>query len=313
MPGRPVLSEEAEREDVAEREELYKLEGKIREHRGRRQRLIDEVRQLSAEQKALYDARQPRQERLEASHQEHVALGRQLGDLRRARDEARRAADQALIALREFRAGEPRSLTSRGPLPRGAEVPRPEQIRREIKELEMRQQTTALPLPEENALVDRLRLLSRLLVEAEKGAAAADERTKKFRELEEVLRTHRAEADRLSQELNRVHAERESKMQSMREQLVEVGRLLAELREKGRQRAEAMERLDASHREVMEMEREAERLFRRSRERRQEAKTAVRDYNRTVRETVAGEGAYARHADAQLEELMKRGKVVLGR
>ncbi len=313
MPGRPVLSEEAEREDAVEREELYRLESKIREHRGRRQRLIDEVRQLSAEQKALYDARQPRQERLEVSHQEHVALGRQLGEVRRARDEARRAADQALIAVREFRGLEPRPSAGRGLPSRGSDVPRPEAIRREIKELEMRQQTTALPLPEENALVERLRLLSRLLVDAEKGAAAADERAKKLRELEETLRTHRAEADRLTHELGRVHAERESKMQSMREQLVEVGRLLAELRDKGRQRAEAMERLEASNREVGEMEREAERLFRRSRERRQEARSAVRDYNRSVRESVAGEGAFARHADAQLEELMKRGKIVLGR
>ncbi len=312
MPGRPVLSEEAEREDVAEREELYRLESKIRENRGRRQRLIDEVRQLSSEQKALYDARQPRQDRLEASHQEHVGLGRQLGEVRRARDEARRAADQALIAVREFRSMEPRPPSGRGAATRGGDLPRPEMIRRELKELEMRQQTNALPLADENALVDRLRLLSRLLVEAEKGAAASEERAKKLRELEEVLRTHRTEADRLSHELTRVHSERESKMQSMREQLVEVGRLLAELREKGRQRAEAMERLEASNREVGEMEREAERLFRRSRDRRQEARSVVRDYNRTVRETVAGEGAYARQADAQLEQLMKRGKVVLG-
>jgi uncharacterized coiled-coil DUF342 family protein len=302
VPGRPVLSEEAEREDVAEREELYRLEGKIREQRGRRQRLIDEVRQLSGEQKALYDQRQPRQDRLEAVHQEHVALGRQLGDVRRARDEARRAADAALVALREYRARLPR-----------VEVPRPELIRKEIRELEMRQQTHAVPLPEENAIVDRLRLLSRQLVEAEKGAAAAEGRTKKLHELEEALRLPRAEADRLAGELNRVHADRESRMQSIKEQLVEVGRLVAELREKGRQRAEAMDRLDASNREVGEMEREAERLFRRSRDRRQEARSAVRDYNRSVRETVAGEGAYARHADAQLEELMKRGKVVLGR
>jgi len=302
VTGRPVLSEEAEREDEAERAELYRLEGKIRELRGRRQRLIDDVRRLSDEQKAIYDARQPRQDHLEQVHQEHVALGRQLSEVRRARDEARRAADAALVAVREYRAQLPRT-----------EVPRPELIRREVKELEMRQQTHALPLVEENALVDRLRLLSRQLGEAEKGAAAADGRSQKLHELDEGLRARRAEADQLSQELTRVHTERDRRMQSMKEQLVEVGRLVAELREKGRQRAEAMERLDASHREVGEMEREAERLFRRSRDRRQEAKSAVRDYNRSVRETVSGEGAYARHADAQLEELMKRGKVTLGR
>jgi uncharacterized coiled-coil DUF342 family protein len=302
VTARPVLSEEAEREDEAERAELFRLEGKIRELRERRQRLVDDARKLSDEQRALYDARQPRQDRLEAAHRDHVELGHRLGELRRARDDARRASDQALVALREFRAR----------LPQG-EVPRPDAIRREIRDLEMRQQTHALPRPEENALVDRVRLLSRQLGEAEKGAAAADERSLKLRELEEALRIRRAEAERLAMDLPRVHAERDSKMRSMKEQLVEVGRLVAELREKGQQRAAAMERLDVSFRELSQMEREAERLFQRSRDRRQEAKSAVRDYNRSVRETVAGEGAYARHADAQLEELLKRGKITLGR
>jgi uncharacterized coiled-coil DUF342 family protein len=195
VTARPVLSEEAEREDEAERAELFRLEGKIRELRERRQRLVDDARKLSDEQRALYDARQPRQDRLEAAHRDHVELGHRLGELRRARDDARRASDQALVALREFRAR----------LPQG-EVPRPDAIRRAIRDLEMRQQTHALPRPEENALVDRVRLLSRQLGEAEKGAAAADERSLKLRELEEALRIRRAEAERLAMDLPRVHA-----------------------------------------------------------------------------------------------------------
>lgn len=301
MPGRPVLSEEAEREEATEREEFYRAEGKIRELRGRRQSLVDEVRQLSAEQKALYDARQPGQQALEATHSAHQELGRALGDLRRQRDGARAAMEQALVALREFRAD----------LPKG-DHPHPEQIRREIRDLEMRQQTTALPIAEENQLIDRLRSLTRQLSEAEKSKAAVDDRQRKLKELDLALATHRAEADRLQHELGRAHAERDRTMQSMRDQLVQAGKLVAELREKGRRRADVMAKLDAMNRDVMGLEREADRLAQRSRDRHNEAKQTVRDYNRNVRESVSGERAFGRTADAQLEELMKRGKITLG-
>jgi uncharacterized coiled-coil DUF342 family protein len=301
MPGRPVLSEEAEKEELAERDEFYKTEAKLREMRGRRQSLVDEVRDLSSRQKEIYDARQPRQQALEATHAQHQELGHVLNDLRRRRDSSRGELDRALIALREYRAG----------LPKGGDLPHPEQIRREITDLEMRQQTHAVPLTEENQMIDRLRLLSRQLKEAEKNRAEVDERQRRLKELEANLAAKRAEADRIGPEMARVHAERDHKMQSMRDQLVEVGRLVADLRETSRRRGEVMARLDASNREVMTLEREADRLVRRSRDRAQEARSTVRNYNREVRETVAGEGAYARVAEAQLEELLKRGRVTL--
>lgn len=301
MPGRPVLSEEAEQEERADRDEFRKTESKLRELRGRRQALVTEVRELSAKQKELYDARQPRQQALEATHAEHQALGHALNDLRRKRDASRGALEHAMIALREYRAT----------LPKGSEGPHPEQVKREIAELEMRQQTHALPLPEENQLIDRLRFLSKQLKESEKHRGESDARHQRLKALEAELAARRADADQLGPEMARLRAEREKKMQSMRDQLVEVGRLVAELRETARRRGEVMARLDAAHHEVVGLERQADHLVKRSRDRVHEARSTVRDYNRAVRETVAGEGAYARVADAQLQELMKRGRITL--
>jgi uncharacterized coiled-coil DUF342 family protein len=268
--------------------------------RSRRDGLLADVRSLSSDQKALYDQRAPRQAALETLNSEHQGLGRDLGEMRRHRDDARRRLDEALERLREFR-----SLAPRG------ERAHPDQIRREISDLEMRQQTHALPLPEENQLVLRVRELTKLLVEADRHQAEIVERQRHLKELEAALTAGRVEVDRLGSEMARAKMERERKMQSMRERLVDEGRLVAAIREKARARGLAMERLDAAHREVLQLEREADRLVGRLRSRRHEARQTVRDYNRSVRENLAGPDAYARVADAQLEELLKRGRVTL--
>lgn len=301
MAARLTLSEADEAAERSDREELRRLEGKIREARNRRQAFLEEFRQLSAEQKELYDQRAPRQAALEALNQEHHDIGRALGELRRRRDDGRRRLDEALQRLREFRALGPRT-----------ERARPEQIQREIADLEMRQQTNALPIAEENQLILHLRELTRTLEEAKRHASESEERAKKLRELEVALATARTEVDALGAEMGRAREARERAMQSMRARLVEEGRLVADLREKGRRRAETMDRLEAANKEVGVLEREADRIFQQMRGRRHEARQTVRDYNRNVRDSVAGPDAYARAAESQLQELLKRGRVTLG-
>ena len=301
MSGRLTLSEADEQAERTDRDELRRLETKIRDARNRRQTLLNEVRQLSGEQKALYDQRAPRQDALEALNADHHELGRVLGELRRQRDAARRQLDEALARLREYRALTPRT-----------ERVHPEQIKREIADLEMRQQTTAVPIAEENQMILRLRELTKSLEEAKRHSAENEERLRHAKDLELALAKARAEADRLGVEMAKARDARERTMQSMRSRLVDEGRLVAEMREKGRLRAQTMERLEAANREVGTLEREADRLFNQLRSRRHEARQTVRDYNRTVRDTVAGPDAYARAADAQLQELLKRGRVTLG-
>ena len=299
MPGRPHLSEEAEREEREGYDRLRAIDTKIRELRSRRDVLLGQVHQLSDEQKALFDSRQPRQATLEATNDEHRELGRRLAEVRRARDQARHRIDEALIALR----------LARQELPHGG-VPRPEQIRREMADLELRQQTRALSLDDENALIDRLRQLRRQLEAAEKNSQEIQAKQTAVREREAAVQKARAEADQFGAELARVKIERDRRMESLRSQLVEVGRLVGEMREKSRRRGEAMARLDTLMVDLRGLEREAHHLVQASRQRRQEARRAIVDYNREARSKV-GEST-EKIADAQLEELLKRGRVTLG-
>jgi uncharacterized coiled-coil DUF342 family protein len=298
--GRTPLSEEAEREEEQGRERLRAAETKLRELGSRRQGLLEQVHRLSDQQKELYDLRQPKQQHLDEIHDAHRSAGQKLSELRRRRDQVRGLVDEALIQLRLVRQE----------LPKGDHL-RPEQIRRDMAQLELRQQTHALPLPEENALIDQLRAMKKQLVRAEKDHGLVEVHEAKRKAAEENLAQRRKEFEELSATLQHLHTERDRTMQAMRAVLLEVGQLVAEIREKGRQRAEVMTRLDTTNRQFMELDREVGGLLEASRRRRQEAHKTMGEYNRAVRSSVSGTSVVERTAEAQLAELLKRGRVTL--
>jgi len=298
VPPRPVLSDEDEQADRDGRDRLRELDTKLDSLFRKRQELIAEMRRLSAEQKALFDRRQAPQVEVERLYQTHGELGHKLSELRKQRDNARSTAQEAVIRLRELRLSFP-----------PGERMRPEQIRREIAELELRQQTRALPLDEENALIAHLRQRSHALKEAESHAGVVAEHERQRKEAEARVVAARTEVERLGREMLSTKTERDAKMAAVRAKLQDAGGLVAELRAKGKARAETMDKIDALSREMVELEREGRRLLGEARERRDEARKTLRTYSRRGR---TNEEMLSSTAEAQLEELLKRGKVTLG-
>ena len=294
-----MLSEEEEEREATTRTRLRELESKFHSLEERRRTLIEEMRRLSAEQKALYDRRQLPQAEVERLYAEHGDLGHKLVATRKALEAARRHLDAAVAGLRELRAGFP-----------PADRLRPAQLKREIAELERRQQTTALPLDEENALIGRMRERTRELKEAEARVAVVAEHERLRKEAEGRVMACRGEVDRLVQELNSARQERDAKMDAVRARLIDAGSVIAELRTKGKERAGVMEQVDRISGEMAAVDREAGQLIGESRARRDEARRTLRTYSRGAHRTT--EDMLASTADAQLEELLKRGKITLG-
>ncbi len=298
MAPRPVLSDEDERADRDDRTRLRQLDGQLESLHRRRQALIADMRKLSAEQKSLYDRRQAPQAEVEALYSQHGDLGRRFAELRKQRDAARAAVQEAVVHLRELKL----SFTP-------GERIRPDQIRKEIADLELRQQTHALTLDDENALIARLRQRSRDLKEAETRAGVVAEHERLRKDAEAKIIAARAEVDRLDQEMTQTKVHREAKMGEVRARLQDAGGLVAELRSKGRARAEVMDQVEQVSRQIAELEQEGRRILQASRQRRDEARKTLRTYTRRGR---SDEAVLASTADAQLEELWKRGKITLG-
>jgi uncharacterized coiled-coil DUF342 family protein len=301
VPSRtPRISEQhAEREERDDQDLLRRLETRHGTLLDRRHELIVEIRRLSSEQKALYDQRQAPQAEVERLYEEQVELGKRLVELRNAREKARHQVETSVIARREL-------LLTLGP----EEPQRPEQIRREIAELELHQQTHALPLEEENALIARLRQRTKELKETEAHGATIEEHVRRRKEADAAITEARALAERLGEEMEKARIERGRKMVEIRTRLELAGGMLAEMRTKGRTRAELMQQIDAVGREIADLEREGQEVFQRLKARREDARRTMRSFA-PPRERVPAD-IVATAADRRFEELMKRGKVNLG-
>ncbi|HXY12529.1 MAG TPA: hypothetical protein VEJ85_03435 [Thermoplasmata archaeon] len=298
MPPRALLSEDEEREDRQDREKLRSVDSKLRALFERREDLIVEVRKVSAEQKAIYDRRRAPQEEVEKLYEEHHQLGKKIAELRAAREAARKKAEDAIVKVREAR-------LSFAP----GERVRPEQIRKEIAELELRQQTRALPLDEENALIALLRQRTHELKQAEARTAVVASHHQSLKEAEAALQAARDEFAQRGKELAAAKTDRDSKMVAVREKLEVAGGLIASLREKGKARAEIVAKIDAIGREMDGLERDARQLLAKARSRREQARRLIRAYSHT--RGPPSEELLATTAEAHLEELLKRGKVTL--
>ncbi len=299
MPSRAYLSEEAQQEERDDRDRLRELDGKIQLLRQRRLALVGRVRELSGEQKYLFDARQQPQEKVEALHEEHRELGNAFARARSERDRARVHLDEVLARAREVR-------SEINP----TERVRPDRVRKEIADLELRQQTHALPVDEENVLIARLRERTKFLHEIEARESVLAEHEVKRKEAEAAVQTAREAVRRLSEEMDRLRAARDAKMAEIRSTLVMAGGVVAQIREKAGARREVMKKLDALGRELEGLEVEARKILSASRHRQDEARAAARRY--APRRGAPGPAEGPAHADAKLEELLKRGKITLG-
>jgi uncharacterized coiled-coil DUF342 family protein len=294
-----MLSEEEEQKDRDDRDRLQDLERKFRSLETRRGTLIEEMRRLSSEQKALYDRRQTPQQEVERIYDDHGALGKHLMELRSAREKARRHLEAAVVAVRELRLAFP-----------ATERVRPDQLKREISDLEHKQQTSALPIEEENLLVARIRERTRELKTAETRAATVAEHEKQRKEADARVRACRDEVDRLGAEFAQAKADRDAMMASIRTKLEAAGSMVAEMRAKGKARAELMDKIDGMSREMATLDEEARRIYGEGRARREEAQRTLRAYTRPRGRT--NDEVATNVADAQLQELLKRGKITLG-
>ncbi|NNN17869.1 MAG: hypothetical protein HKL79_05870 [Thermoplasmata archaeon] len=300
MRGRTsFLSEEAEQEEREGRDRLEAIDGKLRVLHQRRQDLVDQVRALAAEQKALYESQHGPQAAAEQRYEEHRQMGREIARLRDARNAARAKLDELTARAREIRSEIPAS-----------ERARPEQVRKEIADLELRQQTHALPVKEENALIARMRERSQFLKELEAHAAVLAEHEKRLKEAETAMREARGEVSRLGTETVRMKGDRDAKLDEVRSNLAAQGSVVAQMRAKGLLRRQIMEKLDSVNREFATLDREAMQLVEKSRQRREEARDAARRFA-PQRRGAGPEEIRARVAESTLEQLKKHGRVTL--
>jgi len=295
MPPPAGFSEQWRREERAERDRLRELEHRLDTLRGQRHALLAEVRALTSKQQELYQRRHGPEVEAERLHHESGEFGRHLSELRAACDRARQALEEAVIRRRElvltFEPGERLN---------------PEQVRREIAELELRQQTRALPIEEENALIAELRRKARALEQFERHKELVAEHELQRRAADAAILAARAEVDRIVHEMSVARAERDKRRTEIPGKLEAAGAAVAEMRDVGRTRADLMAQVDALGREIAEVEREGRTLLARYRQRQEDARLILEEYSRPIPSPRPVDPAPAEAPSLEVPE--KRGK-----
>jgi len=300
MPPRGAPPEPDRAEERAERQRLDQLDAKIRELRPHRQALIKELLRLSEEQRQMFEQRTPQQSKLEELNGAHRSMGRDLSRLRQELDAARRQRDDRLVRVRELRAALPKSARYST-----------DQLRREIKKLEIEQQTKVVSLEAENALIGRMRQLRKEIAVADAEAQVVAQQAATLKEAEAAFEAARADVERLRHALDEGRSVRDQAMESLKGELVHAGQQMARLREKSQERGKVRRELDDVDRTLRGMEREFDTLRRQHHARRGEARRVVVEHNRTARRAVKDPSALERTVDDRLEQLLKEGKVRL--
>ncbi len=269
MPEGIGFSDQWRKAEREERDRLRQLESRLDALHGQRRELLAQVRSLSSRQQELYRQGQGPQTEAERLYHESGELGRQLSQLRRAAERARQAMESAVIRRREL------VLT----FDRHERI-NPEQLRREIAELELRQQTRALPIEEENALIAELRRKTKAVQEFETRRDQVAQHEVQRKEADTAILAARAEIDRILKEMEAVRGERDRRKAEIPVNLEAAGAAVAEMRTAGRSRAELTAQLDALGREIAEIEKEGRELLRRYHERQELAREIMREYAR---------------------------------
>lgn len=301
MPSRGgLLSEEEEGQEKELWQNIRSGEYKLRGMKERRAEMLALARRLAEEAFDLQNRRAPLHQEVEVLHQEFRELGKKAGELRSEREKLRGRMDALRIELREEGDGHDRKGR-----------PRPDRLVQEIAALEKKQQTTAMPLKEENALIDHIRALRAQLGEAEKNQTMWKAKDETIHSLRGEMDAARKRDEEISVEVEKLFRRRDEVMGLVKSRLTEVGHLVAEIRAKGKARAELIGKVDKVSDEIRDLEKGVMGLLHQSRDRKNEARKLLDDHNRSVRQMTRNEEIISRAAEDNLKTLFKNGKIAL--
>ncbi len=290
MVRKKTLSEldqaEIKLESLLERRTALNQEAQL--SRQERDMVHEKKRELSATLRGLKDRR--------------AAYAAEARAHRAKRDEAQGKA-KALIELR-------RKMRSRT----GASVTQElRNLKKQIAQMEMRQQTASLTLSEENELIDELKGHLKRAKELESLKTEQDAISAEVHDLDGTITELFAIAEKEHQAAAELSAQARAVHEETLDLVAAISTLVAEGDAKHQAYLDARGKADDVHAKVVEMRDKVLSIRGAKRAEAQESRNALRDQNRSVRRTLYDEKKLEESADAALKALLQKGRVEIGR
>src|SRR5437667_4490064 len=221
---------------------------------------------------------------------------------RQKRDELQGKA-KALIELK-------RKLRGSGHADIGVEL---RALKRRVSQLDMRQQTASLTLSAENELLGELKDSMKRLKQLEILKADHDKIAKEIRDIDSGI----TDFFQAAEEEHEAAIALSEKARSVHEGTVGIVHQISALIHDGNEKHEAFlaarDKADEVHAKVVEMREKVLSIRGAKRSEAREARTLLRQQNRSVRDALLDERKLEASADAALKALFEKGKVEIGR
>lgn len=281
--------------------ELQSAELKYRALLNKRDEINAQAALLRDERDTLHEQKRALQAEVRAARERRDALVAEMKAHKQRRDELQAKAKE-LIEFKKKMKGQPT----------GSLKDEIRSLERQIKEMELRQQTVPLSIPKERELLEDLK---RKMAEVEKlkGVLAEQERIQK--EIKDIDRSIDAlfkEADKEHAEVVRLSEEQHKAHEEAVAHTKEIAALTAAANKKHEEYLKLKAEADATHQKAQEMREKIIEIKGEKRRERMEERRALRELNLAAKKALDDKQVRDKAAEEALQMLMKKGKVEIG-
>lgn len=281
-----------------EKTELDTAEIKLESLIERRNAANAEASAVRQERDLFHDQRKALVDQVRTLRDERDALVKEMRIHRDRRNELQAKAKELIELKRKVRGAMHSSI--------GGDL---ERLRKEVKDLEMRQQTSPMKLDEENALLDDLRGKLRELRDLEGLKGDQDRVYREVRDLDASITDLFKAADVEHELVVKLSAEQKDRHEKLMPLVGQIDGLTTEADKKHEDYMKARERADDMHKKAMEMREKVLTIRNEKRAEIREARDMIRQQNLTVRKELLDDKKLDKAAEEALQVLLKKGKV----
>lgn len=184
-----------------------------------------------------------------------------------------------------------------------------DRVRREVRQLEMSQQTSSLKLEEENDLLDEIRAKLRDLKDLEALHSEQDRIAREVNDIDASITEMFREADKNHEQVVRLSTEARAKREELAALKIQVTSVTAEADKKHEEYLKIRNRADEFHEKAVEMRTRVLATREAYRAENREARNMIRQQNLSVRRELLDERKLDSAAEEALRLLLAKGRV----
>lgn len=281
-------------------DELRNYEEKFKALIAKRDELNAQAQSVRAERDALNEKKKELRKVLDEVRERRRELSVKIGEHKKKRDELQQKAKSLIDIKKKLRKGIDEDARAELSF-----------AKREMRKLEMEQQTIPRPLEEEAEIIKRIRLLYQKVTELEKVVKEQKEIKLSMKEIDDAIDEAFQLANSEHQSMMLLVEERKACDEKIKELVNEISLVIGAADKKHQEFIDIKKAADLQHAKSKEMRDKILEIRATKRREREEQRRAIDELNESARKELLDKEKLEQAAEAALDNLLKKGKIEL--